>query len=380
MGALMYIELVLVAPFVLATPGAMSPPIETLVQASQPTLTTDILLADLGHEVALAIEHQRDLSPVALVRIDVGSGLPAAMADELRMALSNALTRSSGVREVKCFACMRLDVKFEDDALVLSRGESALVELIALARESGAKSFLFLTLMRITRDHTEHLALTARWVRAHDASLALVRTFESDASRAGLGINPNRLETAEVRKAAYRAAIPARNGLGQVVAWGYIRIPVHSEFGDLSVNGLMLTYRLSLVSGDLPSLSFGVQVGGFIDPTFDDVFTRLSGRPGGSFDAPMSGGLATCVVGYRLPIRDLRFPRIRLIVEGGGFLGGSLGNEPIIGGALEASLRHRLGLRVALIHFGESDLGPLYQAEVKMGGLAYMVGAALNWE
>jgi hypothetical protein len=94
----------------------------------------------------------------------------------------------------------------------------------------------------------------------------------------------------------------------------------------------------------------------------------------------MSGGLATCVVGYSLPIRDLRFPRIRLVVEGGGFLGGSLGNEPIIGGALEASLRHRLGLRVALIYFSESDLEPLYQAEVKMGGLVYMVGAALNWE
>jgi hypothetical protein len=365
---LISLAMVLANPATPAPTETQSNPVDVVAAASQDGLPIeqllDEMLTDLGLELARL--DARDISPLALRRVILPSMLSTELGQMVRAQTHARLTQVEGLSLVQCMACSSVRTRVEGGEWVVRRGVVDGREARRVGEEIGAAAFLDLTLDLV--DDETRLVLYAEVVRVSTSAVILAKRFDADETTAALSRNGRRLETAETRRAELEAMWQGKPTYGHAGIVGMVRIPYESPDFDGAISGVSLAYRLYELFGARRANLFGLQMEGFYDPSLNH---------GTKQNIPTAGGMFSAVYLRSLLADDQRWPTVRLGINAGGFIGGTLGNTVFGGGLVEVMMRYRLAINTGVFYVVPATVEEL---DGRIGGLCFRAGGSFNWE
>ena len=205
-------------------------------------------------------------------------------------------------------------------------------------------------------------------MRSTNSTIIFARRYLSDETSAALARDGHKPQTVEQRRAELEAMLLGRPTFGHSAIVGIVRIPYKTPGFNGAISGVCISYRLYEVFGERQAHLFGLQMEGFMDPTL---------KLGDKKQLPAAGGMFTGVYMRSFQFDDMRLPVIRVGVNAGGFLGGTIGNSALAGLLLEVKMRYRLAAHAGLFYVAPVSVDEL---NGRLGGLAFRVGGSFNWE
>lgn len=301
----------------------------------------------------------REVSPLSIRQVVVGSNLKPAFARELRHRITTLLRAGTRLKVVRCLECEATRSRVVGDQLVVTRGIVSTTQLRAVGQQLGVEAFVD---VRFGFDPARStIEFDFQLFRARDGEVLWAETYRADESTPMLMRASEAPQTREERLEDLQTLLEGRPMFGYAATAGVMLMPYNDPLeGDIfgATAGLRLFERF----GTDRRIIFGLDVMGFVN------FEILSGA-------------LVSAAGWWLPLEpDLVSPELRVGAKAGAFIAGNQGNTTVFQLGAELLLRYRFGLYAYATYVLEASYpGPMNNEQGKLGGLGTSAGLSFNW-
>lgn len=303
----------------------------------------DEMLVEVAHELsALATE---DISPIAIGSVNITPTLAHELEETLAIRLTSILADIPGLKQVHCAECFSVRSQMEGGDWVMRRGITGRADMLRVATEIHAKSFLAVGL-EYYADESEYLALNVRVLSAKTSEVLYARRILSSETAVALEREGKKVQTQAERRALLEDTLVGKPGLGHeiMLAWH-----VNSAAGHAALIG----YRLFESFGPKRMLQYGFDLRTFFGP-------------GSPFGAHIMG-----VFNVVTRPANQRVPKFRFGVAGGVLI--MVPNATFDSGLLIEMITH-LGLGFSARVDFAVPTGP------QVGAVSFSLGGVWAWE
>lgn len=301
----------------------------------------------------------REVSPLALRQVSVGSNIRPGFASEIRSRVWTLLRSGTEIRIIRCLECEATRSRVVGDQLLVTRGITSTEALRRTGERLGVRAFLD---VRFGFQPEEGLLeLDVLLFRSKDGEILWSETYRADDSTPMLMRSSDAPQTREGRLEDLEALLEGRPVFGYAATAGIMLMP-YDDPVDGDIFGATAGFRLFERFGADRKVLFGIDLMGFVN------FELLSGA-------------VVSAAAWWVPLPpDLVSPELRVGGKAGAFIAGTEGNTTVLQLGAELLLRYRFGLYAyATYVLDAAYAGPNGNAQAKLGGLGTSVGLSFNW-